>query len=225
MNIVFANTKGGVGKSTLAVHLAIWLHDQGKKVALVDTDKQCSSSHWITEAEPKMTVRVAGTPEICLKEVQELARDHEFVVGDGPGGLDDVSRTLLILADLALLPITPSILDLRSVQQATGILGYAQGINGGKPLGRLVLNKMRKRNRISGELRAAAPGLGIDVAGSVIRDLQAYRDAAQQGTVVTRMIREAKHAAHEMDTLFAELLSGHVRKQTQNFTNKEMKHG
>jgi hypothetical protein len=39
------------------------------------------------------------------------------------------------------------------------------------------------------------------------------------------MIRKAKHAAHEMDTLFAELLSGQVRKQTPNFTNKEMKHG
>ena len=225
VNIVLTNTKGGVGKSTLAVHLAVWLYDQGAKVALLDTDKQRSSSQWIAEAEPQVTTRTATTPEECLSELQGLARAHDFVVGDGPGGLDDVSRTLLILADLALLPITPSILDLRSVQQATAVLGYAQGINGGKPLGRLVLNKMRKRNRISGELRAAAPGLGIDVAGSVIRDLQAYRDAAQQGTVVTRMIREAKHAAHEMDTLFAELLSGHVRKQTQNFTNKEMKHG
>ena len=58
MNIVFANTKGGVGKSTLAVHLAVWLHDQGKKVALVDADKQRSSSPWVTEAEPKLTTRV-----------------------------------------------------------------------------------------------------------------------------------------------------------------------
>ena len=147
------------------------------------------------------------------------------MVGDGPGGLDDVSRTLLILADLALLPITPSILDLRSVQQATAVLGYAQGINGGKPSGRLILNKMRKRDRISQELRATAPGLGVDVAGGVIRDLLAYRDAAQQGTVVTRMIRKAKHAAHEMDTLFAELLPGQVLIQTQNFANKEMIHG
>jgi chromosome partitioning protein len=225
VNIVLTNTKGGVGKSTLAVHLAVWLYDQGAKVALLDTDKQRSSSQWIAEAEPRVTTQTATTPEECLSELQGLAKTHDFVVGDGPGGLDDVSRTLLILADLALLPITPSILDFRSVQQATAVLGYAQRINGGKPSGRLVLNKMRKRDRISRELRAAAPGLGIDVAGSAIRDLQAYRDAAQQGTVVTRMIRKAKHAAHEIDVLFTELLPGQVPKQTQNFTNKEMIHG
>jgi len=57
---------------------------------------------------------------------------------------------------------------------------YAQQINGGRPDGRLVLNKMRTRDTISRELRAAAPGLGVGVAGTVIRDLQAYRDAAQR---------------------------------------------
>ena len=225
VNIVFANTKGGVGKSTLAVHLAVWLHDQGAKTALLDTDKQRSSSQWIAEAEPLMTVRTAASPEECLSKVQELSRSHDFVVGDGPGGLDDVSRTLLILADLAILPISPSILDLRSVQQATSILRYAQGINSGRPSGRLVLNKIRTRDTISRELRAAAPGLGVDVAGSVIRDLQAYRDAPQQGSVVTRMIRKAKHAADEMEKLFAELLPGIAAKRSLNSSNKEVMNG
>ncbi|QEG36260.1 MinD/ParA/CobQ/CobA-like protein [Bythopirellula goksoeyrii] len=50
MLIAFANSKGGVGKSTLAVHLAVLLFDLGKTVALLDTDKQRSSSTWIAEA-------------------------------------------------------------------------------------------------------------------------------------------------------------------------------
>jgi chromosome partitioning protein len=222
VNIVFANTKGGVGKSTLAVHLAVWLHDNGAAVALLDTDKQRSSSQWIAEAEARVTVRTAATPEECLSEVQGLARSHDFVVGDGPGGLDDVSRTLLILADLALLPITPSILDLRSVQQGTAILRFAQGINAGRPEGRLILNKMRTRDTISRELKAAAPGLGVAVAANVIRDLQAYRDAVQQGTVVTRMPRKGRHAAEEMEKLFAELLPDIAAKQPSNSLNKEV---
>ena len=111
--------------------------------------------------------------------LQTLARSHDFVVGDGPGGLDDVSRTLLLLADLALLPITPSILDLRSVQQATAVLRYAQQINGGRPIGRLVLNKMKARGIISRELKTSAPELGVSVTENVIRDLEAYKDAAQ----------------------------------------------
>jgi chromosome partitioning protein len=214
MMIVFANTKGGVGKSTLATHLAVWLHDNGYKTGLLDTDKQRSSSEWLAEAEPGIAVRVADTPENCLSEAQNLIQSCDFVVGDGPGGLDDLSRTLLILANLAIFPISPSILDLRSVQQATGILRYAQGINKGRPEGRLVLNKMRTRDKISRELRQAAPQLGLSVAEHVIRDLQVYRDAAQQGTVVSRLGRKGRHAAMEIDALFSEVMGGFKSKLT-----------
>lgn len=206
MMIVFANTKGGVGKSTLAVHLALWLFDCGYKTALLDTDKQNSSSYWVAEAEPKITVRVADTPENCLTLARELVKSHDYVVGDGPGGLDDLSRTLLLLADRAIFPISPSILDLRSVSQATEVLRYAQGINGGRPDGQLVLNKMRTRDTISQEIRDTAPELGLAVARTVIRDLQVYRDAAQQSTVVTRMRSRARSAAAEVTELFTELL-------------------
>ena len=206
MLIAFANTKGGVGKSTLAVNLAVWLHDRGFKTAVLDTDKQCSSSQWITEVEPRIAVRLATSQEECLSEARGLSTSHDFVVADGPAGLDDLSRTLLILADLALMPISPSIHDLRSVQQAAEVLRSAQSLNGGRPEGRLVLNKMRRRDPISQEVRAAAPGFGVQVANTVIRDLQAYRDAAQQGTVVTRMSRRAANAAIEIEHLFGEII-------------------
>jgi chromosome partitioning protein len=207
MMIVFANTKGGVGKSTLAVHLAVWLHDRGAKVALIDCDKQRSSSQWISEADPTITLAVANTPEEVASLAKSLRTNHDFVVGDGPGGLDDLSRTLLILADLAFFPISPSILDLRSVAQATDVLRYAHSINEGKPEARLILNRMRKRDTISRELQAAAPELGLAVAKSVVRDLQVYRDAAQQGTVVTRMKSRGREAAAELTQLFVEVLT------------------
>lgn len=206
MMIVCANSKGGVGKSTIAAHLAVWLYDHGFQTALLDADKQRSSSEWITEAEPKITVRVAVTPEECLLNAQELRQSHDFLIGDAPGGLEDLSRTLLILADLAIFPISPSILDVRSVSGATTVLRYAQGINGGKPEGRLVLNKIKTRDTISQELRVGAPQLGLPVAKRVIRDLQAYRDAAQQGTVVGRSGRKGAQAAAELDELFREIL-------------------
>lgn len=206
MMITFANSKGGVGKSTLATHLAVWAFDQGIKTALIDTDKQRSSSTWVAEAEPAIAIRVANTPEECLAVATELAQSHDLIVGDGPAGLDDISRTLLILCDIAILPLTPSLLDLRSVQQATEILRFAQGINRGRPEGRIVLNKMRTRDSISRELKAAAPTLGVAVAQTSIRDLQAYRDAAGQGSCVTRLGKKAENAAQEIDALFRELL-------------------
>lgn len=220
MMIVCANSKGGVGKSTFATHLAVWLFDQGFKTALLDTDKQRSSSEWIAEAEPNIAVRVADTPEECVLTAKKLLSSHDFLVGDAPGGLENLSRTLLILADLAIFPISPSILDVRSVVGATEVLRYAQGINDGQPAGRLVLNKMKTRDTISRELRQGAPKLGLEVASCVIRDLQAYRDAAQQGTVVARCGRKAAHAAAEMEALFSELLGEAVQAKRQRAEKK-----
>lgn len=205
MLLTFCNTKGGVGKSTLAVHTAVWLFDKGYSVALLDADKQLSSSQWMQEAEPGIAVATANDPDDCLQKAGELLGSYDIVVGDGPGGLDDVSRTLLLLADIAIFPISPSILDLRSVAQATQILKYAQGINRGKPEGRLVLNKLRSRDTISRELQAAAPNLGLQVTEASIRDLQAFRDCVQQGTVVGRLGKKAAEAAKDIEAFCEEI--------------------
>ena len=64
MVILFTNTKGGVGKSTLASHLVLFLHDRGSRVAaLLDADQQLSSSEWVSDAEPAITVRQAQEPD------------------------------------------------------------------------------------------------------------------------------------------------------------------
>ena len=65
MIIVVANSKGGVGKSTLSVHLAAWLREQGHRVTFADCDAQESSSQWIREALPELGLglenRLGGT--------------------------------------------------------------------------------------------------------------------------------------------------------------------
>ena len=124
--------------------------------------------------------------------------------------MDEISRSLLLVADFALLPICPSILDLRSVCEATRALRYAQRINGDRPQGALVLNRMKRRDRISRELAQSLPELGIGAANSTVRDLQAFRDAAQQGTVVSRMNGRATAAAEDLHALAGEIFGGWV---------------
>jgi chromosome partitioning protein len=213
---VWANKKGGVGKSTLAVHYAVWLFDQGFKTALLDADEQRSSSRWLAQAEPKIEIRVANSPEECVPIARELKRGHDFIVGDAPGGMGEISRTMLLLADLALFPIGPSILDVWSVKEATETLRFAQGINEGRPEGQLVLNKMETRGVISRELKQDAHKLGLTVATTVIRQLRVYRDTAQQGTVVTRIKDDAPLAAAELESLFGEILGKRKTKRVGN---------
>ena len=69
-----------------------------------------------------------------------------------------------------------------------------------------MLNKMKSRETLSRELQGAAPTLGLLVASHIVRDLQASRDAAQQGSVVTRMGSRAAQAASDINGLFTELL-------------------
>ena len=204
MKILFANTKGGVGKSTLATHLAINLHDLGRRVAILDSDKQASAATWIAEAEPGIRVEQETDPDLAAEKLIALQREVEFIVCDSPGDINETSRTLMLLADLAIFPVGPSILDIRSLAGATKTLKYAQRINRGSPRGLIVCNKIRKRSRISSELPSVAKQLGVTVAKSRVRELEAFRDAAQQATVVSRM--KCSEASKDAHAFFEEIL-------------------
>ena len=112
---MIANSKGGVGKSTLAVHLAAWLHAQGHRVTLADCDTQQSSSEWIREAVPEIKAVRLDNPDVILNELPTFARiDADFVVADGPGSQTETSRALLLRADLAIVPCKASMLEVRA---------------------------------------------------------------------------------------------------------------
>src|SRR5579862_7800203 len=117
MIIVVANTKGGVGKSTLAVHLAAWLYEQGHSVTLADCDTQSSSSEWIKEALPEVhRVRLTNSDEI-LDQLPALGEQWDYVIADGPGSDVDTSRILLLCADFAIIPCKASMLEARALSE------------------------------------------------------------------------------------------------------------
>jgi hypothetical protein len=101
MIIAVANSKGGVGKSTLSVHLAAWLQAQGHRVVLADCDSQQSSSEWIREAAPDVRAVRLDNPDTILNELPSLCQEADYVVADGPGSQTETSRALLLRADLA----------------------------------------------------------------------------------------------------------------------------
>src|ERR1700749_4197120 len=128
MIIAIANSKGGVGKSTLAVHLAAWLHEQGHRVTLADCDTQQSSSEWIKEAVPEVKAVRLSNPDTILNELPVLSQDADFVIADGPGSNTETSRALLLRADMAIVPCKASMLEVRALAKATEVLRQAQDI-------------------------------------------------------------------------------------------------
>lgn len=205
MILSLTNSKGGVGKSTMSVHLAVWLIERGHSVALVDADVQGSSSVWFKEAAPDGTLIRLATPDDVLDQVPHIAAAHEYVVIDGPAGLSELTRTILFLTDVTYLPCGPSVLDLRAASDAIRVVRQVQTIRKGPPHAVLVPNKLQVQYRLSRELMETAKSLEIP-ASSGLRLRQAYADAVGQGTVVWRMGKGAQEAATEIQTLFEELL-------------------
>lgn len=206
MIIVVANSKGGVGKSTLAVHLAAWLHEQGHKVTLADCDTQQSSSEWIREAIPEIKAVRLDNPDIILNELPILAQDADFVVADGPGSQTETSRALLLRGDLAIVPCKASMLEVRALAKATEVLRQAQDIRGGIPKAVIVLSMVGKNYRLTQDMKDAAAALALPMASTAMILRQIYADAPGQGSVVWDLGARAREAAHEADALFREIL-------------------
>jgi chromosome partitioning protein len=213
MFITWANEKGGVGKSTLAAHNAVWIADQGFKTALLDADKQYSSSEWISQGHPNITIVRVDDAIKCLPIGSDLAASHDFVIGDAPAGTGEMTRTLLILADRAFFPVKPSLLDVRSLGQAVEVLRYARKANrDGRPDARIVLNEIEPGTILSRELREAVSHFGIEIAANEIHDREIYKEAVKYHTVVSGMGRKGAVAAADMDALFMELFADEINR-------------
>ena len=206
MIIAIANSKGGVGKSTVAVHLAAWLHRMGHRVTLADCDAQQSSSVWVREAAPGVTAVRLDNPDLILSDLPLLAGEADYVVADGPGSQTETSRALLLRADLALFPCKASMLEARALAKATEVLRVSQDIRGGLPRAAIVLSMVGTTYRLTADMKQAAAALGLPLAARAMTLRQIYADAPGQGTVVWMMGPRGRVAADEVDRIFREVL-------------------
>jgi chromosome partitioning protein len=206
MIIVIANSKGGVGKSTIATHLAAWLHEQGYRVTLADCDTQHSSSEWLQEAVPEIKTVRLGSPDQILDELPLIAKGTDYVIADGPGSNTETSRALLLRADLAVVPCKASMLEVRALKQATSALRHAREIRRGPPKAIIVLSMVGKTYRLTEDMRDAAAALKLPVAKTALTLRQVYADAPGQGVVVWHLGSRAREASRQVKQLCRELL-------------------
>ena len=128
--IVFANEKGGTGKSTTAVHVAVALAYQGAKVAAIDLDSRQRTLHRYlenrAETERRRGVRLPGPAfavfrgesiEALDQLSEELGEDHDFLVFDTPGRDDPFARHVATRADTLVTPLNDSFVDFDLIGQ------------------------------------------------------------------------------------------------------------
>jgi len=207
MFISVVNQKGGVGKTTLAVHLAVWLSEHGRRVALIDADGQAASSRWVRIADSRITVITESDADRIIEAATLLRELHDVVVGDGPANLAEGTRALLLLSDLAVVPSGATVPELEAAAHSFRILRSAQTVRGnGRLSGYLALNRLRSdRYVLTRESRQAAGALGLPVCRSALRLRESVADSPGQRSVVWRMGRRARESSIEMTSLLEEL--------------------
>lgn len=178
--VVVANPKGGVGKSTLATHIAGYFASQGHAVILGDVDRQQSSQLW-RQLRPA-AARSIGTWEVGPDNIARPPRGTTHVVLDTPAGLHGWRlNDVLKMADKIIVPLQPSVFDIFATRSFLDDLAerrHAQGVQVG-----IVGMRVDARTHAAEQLHKFVDTLGLPVLG-YLRDTQNYVHLAARGLTV-----------------------------------------
>ncbi|RIA37399.1 plasmid segregation oscillating ATPase ParF [Hephaestia caeni] len=207
MIVALLNQKGGVGKTTLALHLAGQWASQGRRVLLIDADSQGSALDWSQQRAAEGLPRLFGVIGLARDtlhiEAAELARGMDHVVIDGPPRVATLLRSALFACDLALIPVQPSPLDGWASAEMLKLIDQARIF---KPEidARFLLNRYPARTLIA---RATANSLADHDPPLLTRHVGqrvVFADAMQTGRLVSEIDPDSA-AAREIAALAAEI--------------------
>lgn len=205
MIIALLNQKGGVGKTTLAVHIAEALSRMGKRVLLVDADPQGSALDWAEARPDSPNFPVIGLPKSNLhKELPILAKDYDAVLIDGPPRVNEIAKAAIAASDIVLIPVQPSPYDVWAAKEICDlILEVSQFKENLKSA--FVINRKIANTAIGRDVGDALSGYHVQVLKASICQRVAFAESAAQGLTVMD-IEPTGSAAKEIEALVNELL-------------------
>ncbi len=212
--ITIAQQKGGAGKTTLAIHLAIAWSQRGKRVAIVDIDPQGSLTQWHKIREKRFGEGYTGVTFSALSgwrvatEVSRLRRNHDIIIIDSPPHTETEARTAIRSADFLIVPVQPSPTDLWATK-ATLDLAKNEKV----PV-RIVLNRIASNSKLGQTIAKDLP----DLAQTTIGNRVLFASSIMEGRSATE-VSPTSPAALEIKALAEEI--GHILKITNDSEDYE----
>nr|XP_061799107.1 protein ParA-like [Nerophis lumbriciformis] len=207
--ISIANSKGGVGKSTLATNLAVEGAAAGLEVLLVDTDPQASSTLFSATRDPQRPpfASVQMTKPVLHRELPKLSEPYDLVIVDTMGREGATFRSALAAADSILVPITPSAYDIWASEDVFTVIEEVTATRENLQT-RVLLNMVIPRTVIAREALDAIDDLLADQPAILLDSRLHARVAWKMAAVKGLSVREHEPrgaAAKELAALCGEL--------------------
>jgi chromosome partitioning protein len=217
--IAIISQKGGAGKTTIGIHLAVAAEQKGMKTALFDLDPQASASSWSDKRKkPSPAVVSAQASRLPSLLEQAAAQAADLVIIDSAPNADAASLAAARAADLILIPCRPAAFDLNAIGTTLNLAAIAA-----KPA-YVVLNAVPPLGKVGDEARRALEGGGVAVAAPLLHHLVAFSHAVNDGRTAQELVPKSKAAA-EIAALFA-WVKTHANGETRiGANNRTHKHG
>lgn len=208
--IAVISQKGGVGKTTATVNLAVAARQDGKKVLVVDLDPQASATAWYKVRVDKQPL-VLATHQAGLADLrgQAEAQGVDWLLIDTAAGTDQAAALAVEIADFVLIPLRPSVVDLRAIPSSIRLCRVQER----KP--HVALMQMEPQGGLADEARANLAGLGVDVLPGGLGRRAAFHHSMIDGRGVLEYEPNGK-ASQELRSLYLEICRHVVMSSSQH---------
>lgn len=192
--ISILQSKGGAGKSTLAIALAGLVAAEGARIAIVDTDRQASAAKW-AEVEDESRGDIDHVEELSDVEITDLLRNlketYDYVLVDTAGFDSRISGFVMGDSDLVLIPAKATVPD------AAGAIATAKAVQSTAKMIRReipfigVYTDVDKNTKATRAIREQLDSYGqLPFADAVLWHSTSFKDAVNSGTAVKGRARE-----------------------------------
>ena len=205
MIVGFLNQKGGVGKTTLALHFAAALTEENRRVLLIDADPQGSALDWDGARETASPFTVLGKPKASLhRDMPSLVDQYDDIVIDGPPRVDEITRSVLLSCDVVVIPVQPSPYDVWAAQDTVQLVHEAS-VYKENLKAVFVINRKIVNTAIGRDAKEALAQYDLLALSTTVSQRVAFAESANQGLTVLEMAPSSP-AAREIRALAQEIV-------------------